>query len=140
MSKFNWSLLYQKGELETLDEKWEKCRRVQVFTGDAWSLVLNKREEKILEDIWIKKRLIPKKLTFNEVSIYVKLCERIYDYRYRVQLENTRLRMARSRRKMKAAAKKGNPLKKQLSKSVKNSNKETISQKRKRKRSDPTSN
>ena len=86
------------------------------------------------------KRLIPKKLTFNEVSTYVKLCERIYDYRYRVQLENTRLRMARSRRKMKAAAKKGNPLKKQLSKSVKKSNKETISQKRKRIRSDPTSN
>ena len=140
MTKFNWSLLYQKGELETLDEKWEKSRRMQVFSGDAWRVVLNKGEEKILLDIWSKKRLIPKQLTFNEVSTYVKLCERIYDYRYRVQLDKTRLRMARSRRKMKAAAKKGNPLKKQLSKSVNKSNKETISQKRKRKRSDPTSN
>ena len=44
-------------------------------------------------------------MTFGEVAAYVELAEKIYDYRYRVKVERGRLRKAKSRKKVKAAAK-----------------------------------
>ena len=85
------------------------------------------------------KRLKPNSLTFREVSTYVKLTEKISDYRYRVQLENTRLRMDRSRKKLKEAAERGDPSAVKRFEAIKKSNRENMSQKRNRKKNGPSS-
>ena len=105
MSKFPSCLFYKKGDFETLDRKWEKYKSKLIFTGNAWSQALSKGEADNLINIWRIKRLKPKQLTFGEVSTYVELSEKICDYRYRVKLEQSRLRMARYREKMKAVVK-----------------------------------
>ena len=98
-------LLYQKTDFPILDQKWEKCRRMQVFSGDAWCEALIKEECDKLIEIWKKKRLKPNAMTFGEVATYVELSEKIFDYRYRVKVERARLRQVRSRDKKKAAEK-----------------------------------
>ena len=68
---------------------------MHIWTGDAWFEALTDTEADILKEIWKKKRLTPKRLTFGEVSIYVELSEKISEYRNRVQVERARLRKAK---------------------------------------------
>ena len=104
MSKFPSCLFYKKGEFETLDKKWDMYKKKHIFTGNACCQALCQAEVDNLIKIWRIKRLKPKQLTFGEVRTYVELSEKINDYRCRVRLEKTRLRMIRYREKMKAAA------------------------------------
>ena len=103
-----YSLLsYQKGEHEDLDKKWEQFRTIHVFKGLGFSEALITKEQDTLLKIWRIKKLRPWKLTFGEVSTWVKLSERIVDYRKRVQRGKARLRNSRARKKLKAAARQG---------------------------------
>ena len=86
------------------------------------------------------KRLKPNSLTFGEVSTYVKLAEKISDYRYRVKVEKTRMRMDRSRKKLKEAADRGDPSAVKRFEAIKKSKREYMSQKRNRKGDGPSSN
>ena len=113
---------------------------MQVFTGVAWDKALNQGEVDNLYEIYKKKRLKPKQLTFGEVSTYVKLTEKISDYRYRVQLEKTRLRMHRSRKKLREEAERGDPSAVKRYEEIKKSNKDNMFQKRNRKRNGLSSN
>ena len=78
-------------------------------------------------------------MTFREVSTYVKLVEKISDYRYRVKLARTRVRMARSRDKLIDAVAKGDPSEIKRYEAIKKRNRDNMSQKRKR-RNGPSSN
>ena len=82
----------------------------------------------------------PKTLTFREVSTYVKLAEKISDYRYRVKVERTRLRVVRSRDKLISAAMQGDPSATKRVEAIKKCKREYMSKKRKRKRNCPSSN
>ena len=132
-------LTYKKGHFPTQDEKWEKHKRMQVFTGLAWDEALNQEEVDTLYEIWKKKRLKPYQLTFEEVSTFVKLADKISDYRYRVTLENTRLRMHRSRKRLKEAVEAGDPSAVERFEVIKKSNRVNMSEKRSRKRNGPSS-
>ena len=84
-------------------------------------------------------RLKPNSLTFGEVSIYVKLAEKVCDYRYRAKLEKTRLRNYLSRKKLKEAAERGDSSAVKRYEARKKSNRENMAKKRKRKRKCPSS-
>ena len=79
-------------------------------------------------------------MTYREVSTYVKLVEKISDYRYRVKLARTRMRVARSRDKLRDAVAKGDPSEIKRYEAIKKRNRDNMSQKRKRKRNGPSSN
>ena len=85
------------------------------------------------------KRLKPNSLTFGEVSTYVKLSEKVSDYRYREKLEKTRLRNYRSRKKLKEAVERGDSSALKRYEARKKSNRENMSKKRSRKRKCPSS-
>ena len=44
MERLPVDLFYKKGLFPTLDKKWEKHKRMQVFTGVAWDKALNQGE------------------------------------------------------------------------------------------------
>ena len=85
------------------------------------------------------KRLKPNSLTFGEVSTYVKLAEKVSDYRYRAKLEKTRLRNYLSRKKLKEAAERGESSAVKRYEARKKSNRENMAKKRNRKRKCPSS-
>ena len=85
------------------------------------------------------KRLKPNSLTFGEVSTYVKLAEKVSDYRYRAKLEKTRLRNYLSRKKLKEAAERGDSSAVKRYKARKKSNRENMAKKRNKKRKCPSS-
>ena len=132
----NSVLSYQKGEHEDLDGKWEKYRRTHIFKGEAWSYALTDQESDIVTEIWRVKKLTPWKLTFRQVSTWVKLSERVVEYRKRVQRENARLRNYKLREKFRAAAKQGDKSAKERIEAIKKANRENMAKKRRRKRKD----
>ena len=140
MSELPLFLTYKKGDFEDLDKKWEKYRKMQIFTGHAYRKALTKREVDDLVEVWKTKRLKPKTMTFREISTYVKLAEKISDYRYRVKVERTRLRVARSRDKLIDAVRKGDSSAIKRYDAIKKCNSDNMSQKRKAKRNGPSSN
>ena len=132
-------LTYQKGEHEDLDKKWEQFRTIHVFKGLGFSEALIREEQDTLLKIWRIKKLRPWKLTFGDVSTWVKLSERIVDYRKRVQRGNARLRNSRARKKLKAAARQGDDAAKEKIESIKKSKREYMSKVRSKKRKDSSS-
>ena len=85
------------------------------------------------------KRLKPNSLTFGEVSTYVKLAEKVSDYRYRAKLEKTRLRNYHSRKKLKEAVERGDSSAVKRYEARKKSNRQNMANKRKIKRKCPSS-
>ena len=126
---------YRKGVYEDLDKKWEQCIKMQVFTGDAYKEALTDKEIDDLYEMWKKKRLKPRILTFREVATYVQHAERIADYRRRVKVERARFRRAQSRDKMKSAASKGDISAKKRLEYIKKTNRENMAKKRKQRKS-----
>ena len=134
MSDWRTHQRYRKGELETLDKKWENYKKKRIFVGDAWNKALKKQEIDSLGDIWKAERVKPWKLTFGEVSTYVELSEKIIEYRRNVKREAARIRKMRSRDKMIALAKEGDKKAMKQIEAIKKSNIEGIYKKRKNKK------
>ena len=74
------------------------------------------------------------------MSIFVEQSERIFDYRKRIKREQARLRMYRSREKVRAAAKQGDSNAIKHIESVKKFNRDYIAKLRKEKRKSPKTN
>ena len=62
---------YYKGEVETLDKKWENYKNKRIFVGDAWSEALTKQEVDNLAKIQRKKRI---KTRETDIRRSVNLC------------------------------------------------------------------
>ena len=139
MERLPVDLLYKKGLFPTLDKKWDKYKRVQVFTGVGWDEALTQGEVDVLYKIYKMKRLKPNSLSFGELSTYVKLAEKVCDYRYRAKLEKARLRNHRSRKKLKEAAERGDLSAVKRYEGRKKSNRDNMAKKRNRKRKCPSS-
>ena len=140
MSGVYSDLPYMICQHKHLDEQWARYRTVRVFNGDAWRAAITQKEEDVLLQIWRKKKLNPWTLTFREVSTWVELAGKITEYRKRVQRENARLGKYKSRERLKAAARQGNQKAKMKIEATKKSNKENMSNKRRKKRKDSNSN
>ena len=139
MIRLDSLLSYQEGIHEDLDNKWQQYRRVQVFKGQGLSKALTTKEQETLLKIWRIKKLRPWKLTFREVSTWVKLSERVIDYRKRAQRENARLRNNEFRERLKAAARKGDKVAKERIKAIKKSNRDNMSNMRRKKKEESRS-
>ena len=44
MSRLPLFLPYKVGDFESFDKKWEKYRRMRIFTGNAYKEALNQKE------------------------------------------------------------------------------------------------
>ena len=111
-----------------------------VFKGNTYKEALTDREVDDLFEVWKKKRLKPRTLTFGEVATYVQHADRISDYRRREKVELARLRRAQSRDKMISAANKGDISAKKQWEAIKKTNRENMAKKRKKKKKDRGSN
>ena len=105
-----------------------------VFKGNTYKEALTDREVDDLFEVWKKKGLKPRSLTFGEVATYVQHADRISDYRRRVKVELARLRRAQSRDKMISLARKGDISAKEQWEAIKKTNRENMAKKRKKKK------
>ena len=105
-----------------------------VFKGNTYKEALTDREVDDLFEVWKKKGLKPRSLTFGEVATYVQHADRISNHRRRVKVELARLRRAQSRDKMISAARKGDISAKEQWEAIKKTNRENMAKKRKKKK------
>ena len=59
---------YIKGVNGGLDKELSEYKRIRIWAGEVWKSALSVEEGEIMLELWRKERLMPSRMTINEVS------------------------------------------------------------------------
>ena len=100
---------YKRGENQELDKRYDKVKKMRVWSGTACCKALKEDEVDMMVKLQRKEALRPWELCVDDVSELVNFAERIKEYRKYLRRSQSRLRQVRYREKLKLAAKQKDP-------------------------------